>query len=90
VDYGEFYDVQLSTSSGFSPLSREATDLDVLTYTPEALPEARYYWRVRAKNENGTAGAWSSTRYFTVDTSAPAAPHYAPRRTGRASPAGRR
>ena len=74
VDYGEYYDVQLSTSSGFSPLSSEVTDLDVLTYTPAALPEARYYWRVRAKNENGTAGAWSSTRYFTVDTSKPAAP----------------
>ncbi len=44
-------------------------------FTPTAsLPDGRYYWRVRAKNENGIAGAWSSYRYFYVDTLLPAAP----------------
>jgi len=77
VNYAAEYEIQISTSSRFyAPyLYLEDTNVPSATFTPAAdLPEGRYYWRVRAKNENDTAGGWSSYRYFTVDTSAPPAP----------------
>ncbi len=77
VGYAASYDIQISTRTSFvAPyLYLEETDLPSAAFTPTAsLPDGRYYWRVRAKNENGIAGAWSSYRYFYVDTLRPAAP----------------
>ncbi len=77
VDYGANYHVQVSKSSSFSILVPKDVDqegVSALSYTPAALTDGKYYWRVRARNVNGAYGSWSSVRYFTVDTIAPPAP----------------
>jgi hypothetical protein len=43
------------------------------TWSPSALGEGTYYWRVRAQDAGGGISAWSSARSF-VFASAPAAP----------------
>jgi murein DD-endopeptidase MepM/ murein hydrolase activator NlpD len=77
ADYAVSYDVQISTSSRFkngsivSAIEEQAG----LTFTPtEILADGKYYWRVRARNENGEIGGWSKSRYFTIDTIQPVAP----------------
>jgi hypothetical protein len=67
------YRVQIDNNSDFSSPAQDTTTVDT-TYAAAALADGRYYWRVRGLNALGTAGPWSSARYFTVDTLAPAAP----------------
>ena len=79
VDYAVDYHIQISTSSKFTVIAREAANIEELTYTVPliedmGLPDGKYYWRVQAQNELDSYGNWSSARYFTVDTTAPAAP----------------
>jgi hypothetical protein len=68
------YQLQLSTSATFAG----AAIIDVSTNTsytiPGSLTEGKYYWRVRSQNVSDTYSAWSLSRYFTVDNTAPAAP----------------
>ncbi len=69
VLYGETYQLEVSTSKKFDvppSLSNEGSSLAYTTGLP--LADGIYYWRVRAVNHNTEAGAWSSSRYFTVDT----------------------
>jgi len=41
-------------------------------FTPATgLPDGTYCWRVRATDSDGTSGAYSSTRTFTIDTGRP-------------------
>jgi hypothetical protein len=47
---------------------------DLTSYTATTLPDGIYYWHVRAINSNGTLGAWSAVRSFTIDATPPAAP----------------
>ncbi len=42
------------------------------TWTPAALADGNYYWRVRAQDAAANVGAWSTIRALTVDTVAPA------------------
>ena len=74
VDYAAAYHVQIATSSRFTTIVEEMDDLADITYSTGALADGGYYWRVRAKNENGIYGYWSSTRYFIVDTTPPLVP----------------
>ncbi len=46
----------------------------MLTYNATTIPNGVYYWRVRAKNINSVAGAFSGSRSFTIDTTGPVAP----------------
>ena len=45
-----------------------------LSYTAATLPDGKYFWRVRTVNYLDIPSKWSASRYFTVDTAAPAAP----------------
>ncbi len=44
------------------------------TWTPTALAEGTYYWRVQATDSLSNASGWSSTRSFVVDTTPPGTP----------------
>jgi photosystem II stability/assembly factor-like uncharacterized protein len=69
------YEIQLSKSSTFTTNVKDVTlDEGVLAYTPDALPDGLYYWRVRGIDDVGAVGAWSTSRSLTVDTTAPAVP----------------
>jgi large repetitive protein len=44
------------------------------TWTPTALTDGAYYWRVQAQDSAGNQSDWSATSGFTVDTVAPNVP----------------
>ena len=71
-----YFEVQLDDIATFvSPLPLGVTPVNTLNYTPGSdLADGRYYWRARAVNPQGVAGLWSTARYFTIDTVAPAVP----------------
>ncbi len=63
------YQIQISTSAGFSQVTVEATT-DATTYTPtEALSDGTYYWRVRAR-AGKLWGPFSEVWSFEKDWSA--------------------
>jgi Subtilisin-like serine proteases len=74
----EYYHLQVAANSTFSaPLLLDEDGLTGTSYTVDAaddLDDGTYYWRVRGRNNSSDYGAWSSARYFKVDTSAPDAP----------------
>ena len=71
------YEIQIATSSTFSATSliKDQAGITGLTYTSSALPDGRYYWRVRGLNAYNAYGKWSAYRAFTVDTTAPLPPN---------------
>jgi hypothetical protein len=74
VTAGASYNVQVSTSSGFTTTVLSQTGLTTLSATVSGLANAAlYYWEVSATNASGT-GSWSSVWSFTTVVSAPAAP----------------
>jgi hypothetical protein len=75
VASGQTYQVQIDDLSTFaSPNQDVVLPNGVLTYTANSLLDIKYYWRVRAININGAAGAWSAAANFTIDSVPPAAP----------------
>ena len=38
------------------------------------LPNGRYYWKVKARDNAGNEGVWSGQRSFTIDTTPPSSP----------------
>jgi alpha-tubulin suppressor-like RCC1 family protein len=64
---GTTYEVQVSTSSTFVPVTRSASNLAASTWNVSpALPTAtRYYWRARAVNTCAPS-PWSATRSFDL------------------------
>jgi len=75
------YEIQVDNNSKFtSPefeqvLDHEKTLENTMEITlSEALPDGKYYWRMRTFNQVDVAGSWSSTRTLTIDTIPPAAP----------------
>jgi len=63
------YQIQISTSSGFSQIVKEETTT-ATTYTPDvALADGTYYWRVRG-GHNQVWGPFSQVRMFRKDWSA--------------------
>jgi hypothetical protein len=76
VSYGATFELQIDHNSSFSslPLTKDYLTISDLNYIIDALPEGKFYWRVRAQNVNGVSGAWSSSRYFTVDITPPLKP----------------
>jgi subtilisin family serine protease len=71
---GVTYDIQIDNNSNFSSPEESSLAMGGLTYTSLGLGDGLWYWRVRANNVNPEPGAWSATRAFTVDTTAPLAP----------------
>lgn len=75
VPYGFRYEVQVSRSSTFSVLLQdEILSEGLSTIDASTNGDGKYYWRVRAINQNGERGSWSSSRYFTLDTVSPVTP----------------
>ena len=78
VTTGNTYQIQIDNLANFSAPAAPDIDLTlgagVRTYTPAALLDGIWYWRVRAISLNNEVGPWSTTRTFTVDTSVPASP----------------
>ncbi len=67
VNYAYTYEYQIDDSSRFSSVDFSGTsDVEATSVLTNTLEPGKWYWRVRAVNENGTAGSWSSTRYFTI------------------------
>jgi bacillolysin len=60
------YQVQVATSSAFSTLVIDQNNLPVSNFTPTTplAPNTIFYWRVRAFNAVGVAGAWSKVYSF--------------------------
>ncbi|MBI3159526.1 MAG: hypothetical protein HYZ26_08020, partial [Chloroflexi bacterium] len=76
VAFGNTYQVQIDNLSTFASPEQDWTgDVGVLSYGTGTLPDGKYYWRVRARNVNGEAGAWAAARYFTIDTTPPGGPN---------------
>ena len=66
--------IQVDNSRKFTSLEQELTQDTGTSIETVVLPDGRYYWRARAVNDLGRAGAWSAPRYFVVDASDPAVP----------------
>ena len=68
VSGGDHYQIQIDNNDTFtSPAQDETLAAGVLTYTASPLPDGgKFYWRVRALNSAGVAGAWSSAWTFTL------------------------
>lgn len=67
------YDLQVDDDSDFSTPTENVSGLTDYSYATSSLADGTWYWRVRARDNAGNAGNWSS-RLFTVDTTAQAAP----------------
>ena len=68
------YLIQIDDSSSFSaPIVVEQT-VTASQFSATALAAQPHWWRVRAVNSAGTAGAWSSVRSFTPQGAAPPPP----------------
>ncbi|NMB60072.1 MAG: hypothetical protein GYA12_12950, partial [Chloroflexi bacterium] len=77
VTAGALYQIQVDNLSTFtSPEVDETVSGGLTAFTPSfpITPDGLYYWRVRAFNALGETGAWSTPRYFTVDTAPPPIP----------------
>jgi hypothetical protein len=69
VSGAEAYELMVDDSSGFSAPDINEGNLAVSTYTPsDSLTDDTYYWKVRARNSQGTCGDWSAVWSFTIST----------------------
>ena len=60
------YTIQIDTSSGFTAPLTFTQSVTTSQTTVTGLPAQQLFWRVRALNSAGTAGAFSSSRSITV------------------------
>ena len=60
------YTIQIDDSESFSAPQTVNQTLAFSSLTTSSLPTRRMWWRVRANNGSGGAGAWSSARRFEV------------------------
>ena len=62
------YEIQIDDSKNFSAPLTFSQKVNVSQATVTGLPAQRLFWRVRAFNSAGVAGAFSSSRRFTAGT----------------------
>ncbi|HOL63291.1 MAG TPA: hypothetical protein PK103_08010, partial [Elusimicrobiales bacterium] len=63
------YELQVSTKTDFSVISFSSMPFSTSAFAN--LAQNKYYWRVRAYDNAGNIGVWSSTRSFIVDLTQP-------------------
>lgn len=68
--YAAAYDVYVDTDVNFSSPISGNTSMTAWAYI-NPLAGGTYYWKVRAKDADGRAGPWSTTRSFSLDPAAP-------------------
>ncbi len=68
--YAATYDVYVDTDANFSSPISGSTSMTAWAYI-NPLAGGTYYWKVRAKDADGRAGPWSTTRSFRLDPAAP-------------------
>ena len=69
------YEIQIDNMATFAaPIDQTSKDLLPTSYTATALTDGLKYWRVRAYNIANEPGAWSTARYFIIDTVPQAVP----------------
>jgi hypothetical protein len=74
VPNADRYELQVSNNSSFSPTNYNNQSISGTSRKINvSLSQGEYYWKVRAINEYGTEGDWSSVRKFTISI-APIAP----------------
>lgn len=62
------YEIQVSLNSGFSSTVLDVSGLKSTNYNAtQHLNPSTYFWRVRAKDSNGTPGNWSNQWNFTTE-----------------------
>jgi hypothetical protein len=72
---GSTYQIQIDDNGDFSSPAQDVTvGVGLLSYVADELPDARYYWHVRAINADDAPGAWSAKWQVTIDTTAPPVP----------------
>jgi len=71
---GLTYTIQVDNDSDFTSPEVNVSGLAENTYTPSALADENYSWRVRAVDGAGNSGNWSTVWTLLIDTAAPAAP----------------
>jgi hypothetical protein len=71
VTHAASYQVHVDDSSSFPSPRIIDTTVTASQLTTSSLSNRQYWWRVRGRNSNGVAGAWSSIRSFTVQAPAP-------------------
>ena len=74
VNNADVYQVQLASDSVFTSPMAEGSGISALQYSPNTITDGKWYWRVRAFDEDGNPGGWSAVRYFTYDKTAPLNP----------------
>ena len=73
--HGAQYRIQIDNDARFrTPEVDWTLDPGVLTFTPPALPDGKFYWRVQALSDIGAPGTWSTPWSLVVDTKAPLPP----------------
>lgn len=71
ISWAGQYQVQISRLPGFASnaLAIDSTQPSTVpAYTSLPLPDGLYYWRVRALDGSGNAGAWSPVETFVIST----------------------
>jgi len=75
VTDAEEYQIQIDSNSNFTSPQIDKVGITNSTYTTlSSLSDGTYYWRVRAKDNLGNWGGWSSGWSFTIDTQPPPFP----------------
>ncbi|GAH54066.1 unnamed protein product [marine sediment metagenome] len=67
------YQIQIDDYPSFSSPVRDYTTPST-AYTPSALGDGTYYWRVRARDSIGNWGPWCAAWHFTIDSIPPGTP----------------
>ncbi|MBN1998490.1 fibrobacter succinogenes major paralogous domain-containing protein [candidate division KSB1 bacterium] len=62
------YQLVVDNSSDFSSPAIDQSNLTSSSYTSSSLSDGTYYWRVRAKDNNGNWSDWSSVWNFTISS----------------------
>ena len=75
AEAAQSYHLQVAKDAEFQEMVTDAADITSTTYDVEDLShESNYFWRVRAVNEDGLEGSWSTTRQFATVMQPPEIP----------------
>ncbi|MCA9913457.1 MAG: S8 family serine peptidase, partial [Anaerolineae bacterium] len=69
ITWADGYEIQIDNAANFRSAEYSSSLIAGLSQTiPTTLPDGTWYWRVRAVDDTGRPGRWSSTGTFTVES----------------------